>query len=184
MSKITLQQDKKGKNNPNWKGAKVIIKDNNCFVFLTKGKRCIIDLKDLDIIKDFSWMTMYNHKDLKRGINIYAITRQNKKTILMHRLIMGAKKGQFIDHINRNSLDNRRCNLRFCTPSQNSVNTIKKRNKRIYRGVVKTNKKYRAMIRINKKQTYLGVFEDDVSAAKRYDKEARKVYKEFAITNF
>ena len=42
----------------------------------------------------------------------------------LHRLIMGAKTGQIVDHANRDTYDNRRCNLRFVTKSENALNSI------------------------------------------------------------
>jgi hypothetical protein len=44
------------------------------------------------------------------------------KNVYLHRLIAGAKPGQIVDHINRDTYDNRRCNLRFVTRSENALN--------------------------------------------------------------
>ena len=55
----------------------------------------------------------------KRGKNIYGVISPN---ILLHRFIMDAKTGDVVDHINRNTLDNRRCNLRIVDYSINNKN--------------------------------------------------------------
>lgn len=49
-----------------------------------------------------------------------------KKTVRLHRLIAGAEPGEIVDHKNRNRLDNRRINLRICSPSDNSRNKLSK----------------------------------------------------------
>lgn len=58
----------------------------------------------------------------------YAYRKREKKTLLMHRLIMGEPVGHVIDHMNGNGLDNRRKNLRITTLGANTVNTAKLRN--------------------------------------------------------
>lgn len=81
----------------------------------------IIDTEDIDKIKDYKW-----------NINTsgYAYCRSISKTI--HSIIVGVneiykcKNNLEIDHINRNKLDNRKCNLRLVTRSENNVNTKKK----------------------------------------------------------
>src|SRR3990167_10184123 len=60
----------------------------------------------------------------KRGIFIY-----------LHREIMNAKKGELVDHINFNKLDNRQENLRLCSSADNSRHKIQKRGKSNYMGV-------------------------------------------------
>lgn len=77
---------------------------------LTQGKRAIIDDEDYELVSKYKW-----HFDGR-----YAAHKGRKK-IYMHRLIMG-KSPLDVDHINRDKLDNRRKNLRFCTRSQNLLN--------------------------------------------------------------
>lgn len=53
----------------------------------------------------------------------YAKTKVKGESFIMHRLIMNAKKGDYIDHINHDGLDNRENNLRICTNRQNAPNS-------------------------------------------------------------
>lgn len=79
----------------------------------------------------------------------------------MHREILSPSSKKHVDHINGNKLDNRRKNLRICTPSQNMMNTKKRKdNCSGTTGVsfIKDSKKWRAYINKNKKQIGLGCF--------------------------
>jgi hypothetical protein len=96
------------------------------------------------------------------------------------------------DHVNRNRLDNRRCNLRACTPAENGRNK-KARGGSQYHGVAflyctKGGKRYgpyiTAGIFINGKRMYLGMFKTETEAALAYDAMARKYFGEFANLNF
>lgn len=96
---------------------------------------------------------------------------------------MEAKKGQIIDHINGNKLDNRRSNLRFCTVAENSRNvSLRKDNKTGYKGVhYATHQKiYRASIKVDGKSIYLGGSKDINKAVELYRQGAIKYHKEFA----
>ena len=104
----------------------------------------------------------------------------------MHRLIMCATADQQIDHRNGQGCDNRRCNLRFSTQSQNCMN----RNKIIgctskYKGVSwsKGMKKWRACIYPNYTFRHLGWFRDEHDAALAYNEAALEHYAEFARLN-
>lgn len=144
---------------------------------LTKGKFALVDNDDIERIFKHSWC-MHTHG--------YAQCRSNKKILLMHRFIMGAKPGQVIDHINGNKLDNRKKNLRFCTMSQNFANRpITISNSTGYKGVDwrEERKKFRARIRINYKNIFLGYFDTAEEAAKRYNREAKRLFGEFALLN-
>jgi hypothetical protein len=99
----------------------------------------------------------------------------------MHRLIMQAPKGMVVDHINGNGLDNRRCNLRLCTPAQNRRNRHKHAGGRSrFLGVSPCGDKWNARVA----GRYLGLFDDEVEAAKARDRKARQLYGEHAWLNF
>jgi hypothetical protein len=92
-----------------------------------------------------------------------------------------------VDHINRDSLDNRRANLRLATRSQNNMNRSgRKGASSKYKGVswYKSRKRWRAMIKVEGKRKSLGYFESEAEAAKVYDEAARKYQGEFAYQNF
>jgi hypothetical protein len=105
----------------------------------------------------------------------------------MHRMVVNAPKGLFVDHINHNGLDNRKANLRICTNLQNLRNKRPKTGcTSEYKGVhwCKGRNKFRANIYLNKKAIHLGYFHDEIAAAKAYDEKARELFGEFAYLNF
>ena len=96
----------------------------------------IIDKEDYSKVKQYTWQTSY----CKGTDKFYAVSsRHNQKNVKLHRLIMNCPKGMIVDHINHNPLDNRKCNLRICSPRSNSLNiSIRKNNKSGYTGILKT----------------------------------------------
>lgn len=107
------------------------------------------------------------------------------QVLLMHRLILLAKPGQQVDHINGDGLDNRDENLRFATQSQNMCNRRKPHGKG-YKGVFwsKRAKKWHSMIMFQKTRYHLGYFAHSERAAEAYDRAALALHKEFAFLNF
>ena len=103
----------------------------------------------------------------------------------MHRQILGATKGQIIDHIDRNGLNCQRKNMRFCTSSDNSCNKIDGKGNAKYKGVSKCSHTNSFCVRINKnrKPIYIGRFRDEIEAAKAYNKAAKIYHGEFAKLN-
>ena len=151
---------------------------------LAKVASAVVDDEDYPFLSKFKWHVC------KTGNKKYAGTREHWKGpfLLMHRVIMKPPKNLEIDHINSDGLDNRKCNLRFATRSLQTISArIDKSNcASKFRGVCwcKTHKKWKVTLRINKKQTLLGYFKDEISAAKIYDVHAFSNYGQFARLNF
>ena len=124
---------------------------------------------------------------------IYVRWIENKKQIrrALHRQIMGNPRGMEVDHINGNRFDNRKENLRICTPSQNTCNRSRPRKKLLhpFRGVAffggrNLKKPWVARIKVNRKYKETKYFETIEEAAKYYDLLALKYHGEFARFNF
>lgn len=109
----------------------------------------------------------------------------NTRVGLLHRFILGAKRGQEVDHRNGDPFDNRRCNLRFATRAENMRN---RRANRLYRstpfkGVTHDRKYFRARISVNGRSVSLGCFPNAVAAARAYDVAAKRLHGAFARPN-
>ena len=103
----------------------------------------------------------------------------------LHQLIYNSEAA--VDHINGDTLDNRKANLRAATRSQNQMNKRKYGNfSSNFKGVSwnKRTKKWVAYIKLNRKKTHLGYFRDEMKAAQAYDTAARELFKEYARLNF
>ena len=132
--------------------------------------------------EDFERLNKYNWSLTHEG---YATSLMGgKRRIKMHRFIMSAKFGQVIDHINRDTSDNRKQNLRVTTHTKNLYNRPKqKNNKSGYKGVFKSGKGWGVIITHNKKHYWLGSFQTKKEAAKTYNKSAKKYFGSFAYLN-
>ncbi len=149
---------------------------------LSYGKHAIVDAADYEQLSKYRWCA------LEKGRSWYAKTLNRNGTILsMHRLILNAPKGLFVDHINHNGLDNRKKNLRLCTHLENLRNARpRKGGSSKYKGVCweKAKKRFRAKIQHNRKGIHLGYFKNEIEAAKAYDRKAVELFGEFAYLNF
>lgn len=123
---------------------------------LTQGYEAIVDDEDYDLLSRHKWCA---HKS---RYSVYAKTRIGRNNnVLMHLMILGTgSPSEMIDHANRNGLDNRRCNLRRCTRSQNLFNSKRRSdNSTGVKGVrMLENGNFRARIGVNGNRLFLGDF--------------------------
>ena len=149
------------------------------------GGKVLVSDEDYDRVNQFSnWYVFNNNGILYAARNV---RDPNHHLILMHRFILGATDPKvFVDHINRNGLDNQRENIRLCSRKNNSRNRgkIKKPTTSIYKGVHLCRGKWKCVLRADKKFIYGGLFSDEEEAAKEYDRLALIHFKEFAKLNF
>lgn len=151
-------------------------------ILLTQNKYTIVDNKDFEWLNQWKWCVSGNKKYAVRHIKI---NFKKYKVIYMHRLILNTTNNQ-TDHINGDTLDNRRKNLRIVTPQQNNFNLGKRKdNKSGYKGISwdKQRNKWIATINLNKRRIYIGHFNNVKNGAKEYNKIARQYFGEFARFN-
>ncbi len=136
------------------------------------------DLEDLPLIESRSW---YRDKD-GYLVSCYFFNGR-RRFVRFHRIVMKAKPGQFIDHINKDRADNRKCNLRCCRRAENDRNRgIYATNTSGVTGVYfdKQRNKWVASISYDKKRTLIGRFTSKEEAVRaRLEKEI-ELFKEFA----
>ena len=105
-----------------WTPNDVVVYSNHAEIYLRNKKQelvgiSIIDKEDIDLIKRFKW-----HLTTRGYCSSHNGQQENK----LHRLIIGAKKGQIVDHINKNKLNNKKENLRIVNDSTSLRNRERK----------------------------------------------------------
>jgi hypothetical protein len=161
-----------------------VVEDSMVRIKLTQGKWAIIDRGNYDRIKRYRWCALY------RDCTWYAQAWISGESILMHRLLLDTKKGEYTDHRDHDGLNNVLSNIRKCTQTQNIANQLTRKdpNKTSrYKGVSfdgRIVKCWRARITVNGKKIHLGRCYDEKDAALVYDQAALEYFGEFSKLNF
>jgi hypothetical protein len=152
---------------------------------LRSGNYALVDNEDFDYLNQWGWSESWNG---------YAVRGEHNGghyiTIRMHRIIAKTPQGKFTDHINHNTLDNRRSNLRICDKAQNGYNRGKPiTNSSGYRGVQfhhaprPLSKPWKALMQVRGKKYFLGYFKTSKEAAIAWNQKAKELHGEFARLN-
>lgn len=154
---------------------------------LTQGQYALVDDADYDWLNQYKW---YALKD-KDCDSFRAVKRgKNHRQIIMARLILGLEHGdkREADHIDHNTLDNRRNNIRICTHQENMLNRKPFRGTTSkYKGVHwesgRTKKNWRVQIRFSSETIHIGYYDNEENAATNYNWAAILLFGEFACLN-
>lgn len=153
----------------------------NKYIQLKHGT-AIVDEQDFDKIKDYKWSSIFCGK----AKSPYAVSSHFGKIVYMHRIVMGAKSDQFVDHIDGNGLNNSRENLRFATTSQNNMNQRKRSdNTSGHKGIswCPDREKYQVYINIDRKRKSLGRYKTLEEAIYVRDQAVKAHYGEYSREN-
>ena len=150
---------------------------------LTRGLVTQIDDEDFEWLNQWKW-----YANGKRGISYAvrsAISDGRQIKIRMSRLILDCQPDAMVDHINGDTLDNRRLNLRICKSGENRMNSIKRKAAGSrFKGVTKHPcGKFQVMICKNNIHIYVGLFTEEREAAHAYNVAAIEHHGEYARLN-
>lgn len=149
---------------------------------LTQGEVGVISAEDADLLC-FHWVLFKNRGGMK-----YIQRERTHGAAYMHRIILSRMLGRTLlkheltDHINGNGTDNRRCNLRLASASQNQANSKKPRNNASgVKGVWydRKRKKWTAQIKHNYRNIVIGRYDTKEEARLAREAKARELQGEF-----
>ena len=149
-------------------------------IALLNGGTTIVDDADFEAVCQFPW------RRNSKGYAMFSYTENGKRReTYLHRMIMRARPGEVVDHLNHDRLMNTRANLRCCTVQENLRYRRRFANNRLsgFKGVTFWHGKWVARIYVNDRAVRLGVYEDLKTAAMAYDVAARLLFHGFAVFN-
>lgn len=127
----------------------------------------LLDDEDYDkVIKEPYSLSLSYDETINNFYVQFTKKPKNSSSRLLHRYLLKPSKGLTIDHLNRNPLDNRRCNLRICTQFENNQNQRHNTSGKVGVSYSKQDKRFIAYIRVNRKQIRLGAFKNFEDAVK------------------
>ena len=150
-----------------------------------RGYDVLIDDEDYSLVSKYTWRPSKPNKPY--FITTLKMENGIQKTMNFHRLIMGCTCGDdtVVDHINHDTLDNRKCNLRITTKQGNARNRSRTiRSTTGYKGVSFYKGTYHSSLEYENRHIFMGSSNNSVECARWYDMMAIKLFGEYACTNF
>jgi predicted metallo-beta-lactamase superfamily hydrolase len=153
-------------------------------IHLTRGYATVVDDADYEWLTQWKWCVCINNRGKPYAQRI--IHRKSEHGVKrMSRVILDAPADLQVDHINGDSLDNRRANLRLCTLQENCQNRgANRKGTSRFVGVSREPYGYRSVLGHNKVRYYLGIFSSEEEAARAHDTAALRLCGQFARLNF
>ena len=150
---------------------------------LNHGKSTVVDAEDAPILRRYAWRAVRRHSLWYAAGVKYG--PKGRRDVYLHRLIAHARRGQTIDHLDGDGLNNRRRNLRKCSTKENIRNARIKPHSSRFKGVYwsRHNREWRAQIGVNRRIITLGGFASETAAARAYNAAAVKHHGRFARLN-
>lgn len=147
---------------------------------LSQNKEAIVDEEDFTQLSVFKWSVLKDWRGRYIAVRGIRIADGKQRLAYMARVIMGLDYGdpREVDHINHNTLDNRRMNLRIVTSRQNKQNQPSRKNSSSrFVGVTwdKSREKWRAQIQVDGRVINLGRFTTEEEAAERRDEYVKSL---------
>lgn len=154
-------------------------------IVLTRGYTTVIDDADWKILQGYKWVALVGkNKKNNYAVSYYTDDAGKYRSILMHRLLLDAKRNQMVDHHDLDGLNNRRLNLRLCTQAKRSGNRRKNKNSKLpFKGIeyrAGLSKPWRARARCNGKRHNSEYFATAEEAHEAYKRLAKQLHGEFA----
>lgn len=145
-----------------------------------KGLTMLFDVRDAQFIESRKWQVFFNKSGRPHVRDGHG---------LLTRQLLSAPEGLHVDHINGNTLDNRRCNLRICTHAENQWNRKHGYGATRFKGVAllsdpRAVSRWRATVQRSGRRYTIGTFKTALAAALAYDAAAVQLFGEFAAPNF
>lgn len=165
---------------------KLRVERDIAYVPLTSGLEAIIDADDAEKVNYRNWVANTAANPVYAFVMLKKTRLHDARSVSMHRYLMGFPEG-VVDHINGDTLDNRKSNLRVCSHAENLRNRHRTSiNKSGFKGVSRATrgKPWAATIGHNYSTIHLGQFDTAEAAAEAYDVAALQLHGDFAVTNF
>lgn len=148
-------------------------------VLTNRGDKVLVDKADASLLIAAVCVSSSNGA-------LYPVMRLRGRVVRIHQIVLPAPAGFEVDHINGNPFDNRRCNLRLASRSQNAANSrLNRANTSGYKGVYwhKTTKRWHARIHVNGRTKSLGYFHTAAAGGAAYDRAALENFGPYARPN-
>jgi hypothetical protein len=160
------------------------VQDGVGYIPLTRGLLAMVDANMVEQLSRWNWTATTNRGGRSYAYRMRSRREPGPRKIPMHRVVAGTPAGMVTDHINGDSLDNRRANLRNCSAKENAngFRATASHGGRVKGGTSRhagvwwdaDRMKWRAAIRRDGRRRVLGDYDTEDQAAEAYRAAAQK----------